>query len=654
MSGQAPFTPPGPIDVTYTSKTTPHDHVILVAPRPHGWRIPEVINPSLRSVVPTQDKNVYTYYEQLMALRRACEALGLELVEMSEDLTPPFTEEDANKVLMISADGKTKIWKTSTATGIDATVEQLPDGAKITIVNSGVLSEATVYNGEKGERGSDGFTPTVDIQQLPNGITITVTDAEGTKTATITNGEKGDPGFSPSARVERVDGGAVVTVTDETGTTTAMINDGTNGTSGRDGLDGISPTATVTQTSPNTVSFTVTDANGTTVATLSGEAGQDGADGVDGVSPIARVVQEPYGASVSITDANGTTTAQILNGQDGSNGTDGRDGVDGVSPTATVSQQPNGALVSITDKNGTTTAMLNNGQDGSAGADGYSPSAHVTQTANGAEISITDKTGTTTATVANGAKGDAGVGIPTGGTDGQILVKDGNTDYAMKWVDREQGEQKEYSMSYNKRNGKWYTDLSDGTTVQSEQVPDEWTQGGAGGAIITEEATVGDRTCVLVQHDTERENGEYELITYKEGIGVEDDGNVYGPSGYVTIIKKGWYPWEGGYPLEQKFMVPTGVLKQMTSISADTDIPANGRVMVQVPITTDQKIQIEAVNSIMFQDADTNPAGRNDCVIQSYGTTNGRKTVQVAVRNISGTAARIKVSVATTVRQIYN
>ena len=32
-----------------------------------------------------------------------------------------------------------------------------------------------------------------------------------------------------------------------------------------------------------------------------------------------------------------------------------------------------------------------------------------------------------------GDKGDPGVGVPSGGTDGQMLVKDGSTDYATKW-----------------------------------------------------------------------------------------------------------------------------------------------------------------------------------------------------------------------------
>lgn len=37
--------------------------------------------------------------------------------------------------------------------------------------------------------------------------------------------------------------------------------------------------------------------------------------------------------------------------------------------------------------------------------------------------------------LATGFKGDPGEGIPAGGDDGFVLVKDGNGDYVTKWVD---------------------------------------------------------------------------------------------------------------------------------------------------------------------------------------------------------------------------
>lgn len=81
------------------------------------------------------------------------------------------------------------------------------------------------------------------------------------------------------------------------------------------------------------------------------------------------------------------------------------------------------------------------GDPGKKGDTGFSPSARVEQTETGATITVTDKSGTTTATIENGApggKGDpgpAGVGIPTGGTAGQVLTKKSGTDYDTEWKD---------------------------------------------------------------------------------------------------------------------------------------------------------------------------------------------------------------------------
>jgi len=103
-----------------------------------------------------------------------------------------------------------------------------------------------------------------------------------------------------------------------------------------------------------------------------GKDGKDGADGKDG-----------------------------KDGADGKDGQDGQPGQDGFSPVATVSKSGSIATISITDSNGTTTAQISDGQDGQ-----------------------------------NGQDGQPGVGVPSGGTDGQMLVKDGVTDYATKWVNQ--------------------------------------------------------------------------------------------------------------------------------------------------------------------------------------------------------------------------
>ena len=178
-----------------------------------------------------------------------------------------------------------------------------------------------------------------------------------------------------------------------------------------------------------------------------GAPGRDGTNGTDGVSPAVTITDITGGHRVTITDAE-HPNGQTFDVMDGTDGQTGPSGDDGYSPTASVSKSGSTATITITDKNGTTTATVSdgsngsNGQDGQPGADGYSPTASVTKSGSTATITITDKNGTTTATVSdgqngtNGQDGAPGVGIPSGGTDGQMIVKDGSTDYATKWANQ--------------------------------------------------------------------------------------------------------------------------------------------------------------------------------------------------------------------------
>ena len=207
-------------------------------------------------------------------------------------------------------------------------------------VNTGVQAQ-----GEQGNPGADGYTPTISVTDITGGHRLTITNKSGTTTVDVmngTDGQDGEDGYSPSIDVSNITGGHRVTVTDKNGTETFDVMNGTNGT------NGISPTASVSKS------------GGT--------------------------------ATITITDANGTTTAQVSDGTNGTNGTDG------YSPTATVSKSGDTATITITDKNGTTTATVTDGTDGQDGA--------------------------------------PGVGVPSGGTDGQMLVKDGATDYATKWANQ--------------------------------------------------------------------------------------------------------------------------------------------------------------------------------------------------------------------------
>lgn len=187
---------------------------------------------------------------------------------------------------------------------------------------------------------------------------------------------------SPTAEVERVEGGAVLTVHDLSGTTSAMLYDGAPGAqgpagpSGQDGQPGRDG--------------------------VDGSPGAPGQDGADGVSPTITVTDITGGHRVTITDADGTKTVDVMDGADGQPGqagADGQDGADGFSPTASVSKTGSTATITITDASGTTTAQVSDGANGQDGTDGQD-----------------------------------GVGVPAGGTAGQVLAKASGTDYDTEWT----------------------------------------------------------------------------------------------------------------------------------------------------------------------------------------------------------------------------
>lgn len=166
-----------------------------------------------------------------------------------------------------------------------------------------------------------------------------------------------------------------------------------------------------------------------------------GIQGTIGATPDLQIgtVQSGNESSATIT---GTAEEPILNLvlEKGDKGSTGSAGQDGISPTVTTSKSGKVTTIEIVDKNGTHTATINDGNDGANGnngSDGFSPVASVSKSGSVATISITDKNGTTTATVndgINGQDGQNGVGVPTGGTQGQILAKTSATDYDTQWI----------------------------------------------------------------------------------------------------------------------------------------------------------------------------------------------------------------------------
>lgn len=137
------------------------------------------------------------------------------------------------------------------------------------------------------------------------------------------------------------------------------------------------------------------DTGATGPAGPKGDKGDTGAQGPQGVQGI----QGPKGE----TGAMGQT------GPQGATGETGPAGADGTTFTPAVDASGN---LSWTNDGGKTNPQTVNikgpqGETGPAGQDGQ-----------------------------NGQDGAPGVGIPSGGTDGQMIVKDGSTDYATKWANQ--------------------------------------------------------------------------------------------------------------------------------------------------------------------------------------------------------------------------
>ena len=150
---------------------------------------------------------------------------------------------------------------------------------------------------------------------------------------------------------------------------------------------------------------------------LKGETGATGAQGPAGPAGA----QGPQGET----------------GPAGAQGPQGETGTDGISPTVTVRTITGGHQIEIVSAGGTERFDV---MDGTDGTDGISPTVTVRTIAGGHQIEIVSAGGTERfdvmdgATGATGPQGAAGVGVPTGGTAGQVLSKVDGTDYNTQWI----------------------------------------------------------------------------------------------------------------------------------------------------------------------------------------------------------------------------
>ena len=218
--------------------------------------IPEFIHGPRPNIVPSQDNKVISYYEEIIRLKRAMDALQSELEDIIRSQIPDYDSTNANDVLSVNEDGTQMEWKPATsASGVSASVEQTETGATITITDASGTTTANIENGTDGVTPNVSATATVDNTTGTPSVQVTKSgtaeapafsfDFSGIKGETG-KGTKGDDGFSPIANVQQTETGATFTVTDKSGTTTANIENGTKGD------PGVTPSITATATVDNT------------------------------------------------------------------------------------------------------------------------------------------------------------------------------------------------------------------------------------------------------------------------------------------------------------------------------------------------------------------------------------------------------------------
>ena len=223
--------------------------------------IPEFIHGPRPNIVPSQDNKVISYYEEIIRLKRAMDALQSELEDIIRSQIPDYDISNANNVLSVNEDGTKMEWKPATsASGVSASVEQTETGATITITDASGTTTANIENGENGPVGPMGpVGPKGDPgEQGPAG-------PKGDTGEQGPAGPKGDPGEQGPVGPKGDPG-----------------EQGPAGPKGEAGVPGVSPSARVEQTGDNQVTIYVTDASGETSAVLNGEAGPQGPIGPEG------------------------------------------------------------------------------------------------------------------------------------------------------------------------------------------------------------------------------------------------------------------------------------------------------------------------------------------------------------------------------------
>jgi Collagen triple helix repeat (20 copies) len=289
--------------------------------------------------------------------------------------------------------------------------------------------------------------------QGPIGLTG-ATGPQGTTGTNGTNGIDGATGPQGTAGTNGTNGinGATgsqgpIGLTGATGATGPQGTAGTNGTNGATGATGTTGTQGTAGTNGTNGATGATGSQGPIGLTgVTGATGPQGTAGTNGTNGISGATG-PQG-SIGLTGATGATGPQGTAGTNGTNGINGATGSQGLIGLtgATGATGPQGTA-GTNGTNGATGATGSQGPIGLTGVTGATgpqgtAGTNGTNGINGATgsqgpIGLTGATGATgpqgTAGT-NGTNGTNGVGVPTGGTAGQVLAKVNATDYNTQWV----------------------------------------------------------------------------------------------------------------------------------------------------------------------------------------------------------------------------
>lgn len=281
------------------------------------------------------------------------------------------------------------------------------------------------------------FTPAVSAEGviswtndggLPNPTPVSIkgpTGPAGPAGATGARGPKGDTGATGATGAQGPRG-----VKGDTGSQGPQGIQGVRGAQGPKGDTGATPTitasASVSQGDPDEEPSCTVVKTGTNIApnfafvfeNIKGDKGETGATGATGprgpegpagmgTITIGTTTTGEPGTAASVTNT-GTAQDAVLNftipqGATGANGADGADGAAATIAVGTVSTGAPGSAATVTNAGTSSAAVFNFSiPQGAAGA--------------------------------NGQDGADGVGVPTGGTAGQVLTKVDGTDFNTQWA----------------------------------------------------------------------------------------------------------------------------------------------------------------------------------------------------------------------------